>query len=234
MVISTTTLANCDDPLVVSTAHSIAAGQTKVADKVEKIFYFVRDEIEFFFPEDGDFVSASETIRTKRGQCNTKGTLFLALCKALGVPVKLHFSLISREIQKGFFSGLSYWLLPRKVSHSWIEVEVDGKWLRFDSYINDDPLHKAALKELDRLGWQTGFSISRAEHGNTNEFRLDQEQFEQMGAVTDDHGTWEEPAEYYASESYRNRPGPLRMFIYRLVVSNANRKVRKLREKGRL
>ena len=228
-------LADFDHPLVVSTATELTKGQETIVGKLEKIFYFVRDEIEFSFPLKGDLVSASETIRSRRGQCNTKGCLFLALCKSIGIPARLHFSLIRKEIQRGFFTGFSYWLLPRNVSHSWIEVQVDSKWHRIDSYINDDRLHQAAVKELDRRGWQTGFSISKPPlegDKHCNNFDLGAEQFEQMAAVTGDHGTWDEPAEYYSSPQYQNRPGPIRMFIYRLVVGGANRRVAKLREKG--
>lgn len=226
--------ADFDHPLVKSTAERLADSQGTIEGKVEQILLFVRNEIKFYFPLKGDFVKASETIETKQGQCNTKGTLFLALCKAIGIPARLHFSLISKEIQKGFFSGPSYWLMPKSISHSWIEVFVQERWNRVDSYINDRQLHAGATKELDRLGWQTGFSISKAESNlsSNNQFLFGTEQFEQMGAVTDDHGVWDEPCEYYASEMYRNRPGPIRMFIYRLVVNAANQRVAALRAQG--
>jgi len=224
-------LADFEDPLVRSTAHSLTNTQPTFEDKIEKIFYFVRDTIKFYFPIDGDFVKASDTIQSKQGQCNTKGALFLAFCKAVGIPVRLHFSLIRKEIQKGLFTGLSYWLMPRQISHSWIEVLIDDKWYSIDSYINDDQLHKAAVQELERRGWQTGYSISKSDTAPGNEFNLSEQQFEQMGAVIGDHGVWDEPAEYYASDQYRNRPGPIRMFIYRNMVAKANSKVAVLRER---
>ena len=48
--------------------------------KLEKLFYYMRDEIRFGFPEDGDLVKASDTIRLGMGQCNTKGVLSFAGC----------------------------------------------------------------------------------------------------------------------------------------------------------
>lgn len=233
MLRPTQKLADYDDPLVLETAEHLIEGETTVQRKLASLFYYVRDQIKFRFPLEGDLVKASETIKSEGGQCNTKGTLFLALCKAAGIPARLHFSLIDKKIQKGFFAGPIYWLLPKNISHSWLEVLVDGKWRRIDSYINDQPLHEAAVRELKRRGWQIGFSVALGNGESSPEFNLDEEHFEQMGAVTDDHGVWDEPAEYYASEKYQNRPGPFRLFLYEHVVDGVNKKVATLRQEAR-
>lgn len=224
-------LADYEHSLVQSTSHELTDGSMTAEEKVEKLFGFVRDEIRFYFPEEGDFVKASETITSKRGQCNTKGTLFLALCKAVGVPARLHFPLISKEIQKGFFTGFGYWMMPKEISHSWIEVRIDDKWHRIDAYINDTHLHEAASKELGRRGWKTGFSVSKSDSKSepSSEFRLGTEQFEQMAAVTGDHGVWDEPSDYYATDKYHNRPGRVRLLIYRLIIGRANQRIAELR-----
>jgi len=225
-------LVDYEHPLVSTMAHELTDGSSTIEGKVEKIFYFVRDEIKFHFPPKGDFVKASETLQTKLGQCNTKGTLFLALCKAVGIPARLHFSLINKEIQKGFFSGLSYWLIPNEISHSWIEVEINEKWHRIDAYINDQELHSAAVNALNQRGWKTGFSVSLSDSPPQSkfEFQLGDEQFEQMGAVTGDHGVWDDPSAYYASDKYKNRPKPIQLMIYHRMIARANRRIAELRE----
>ncbi|MFG5383588.1 transglutaminase domain-containing protein [Yoonia sp. R2-816] len=73
-------------------------------------FLLFREDIQFGCPKDGDYVKASGTVRLRHWQCNTKATLLPALCKAAGIPARIHFSLISKDIQKGFFRGLSRWL----------------------------------------------------------------------------------------------------------------------------
>jgi hypothetical protein len=50
-----------------------------------------------------------------------------------------------------------------------------------------------------------------------------------MDAVVDDHGVWDEPADYYASARYRNRPGFFKLWLYRLLVGGINRRVRAIR-----
>lgn len=211
-------LADSSHPLVAKTATQLTKDAKTDRDRLECIFLFVRDEIEFGFPVNGDLVPAHETIESGVGQCNTKAALFLALCRASDLPSRIHFSLISKEIQKGFFTGFAYWLMPKYISHSWIEVEIDGKWRRIDSFINDMPLHTAAEQELARRGWTCGLSLALSNGRANANLRIEKEAFSQMAAVTDDHGTWDDPADYYSSDLYRNRPGFLKLWIYRLLI----------------
>jgi len=222
-------LADHDHPLVQQTAKRLTIGIGDRRKKLDRIFRFVRDEIVFGFPPEGDFVNASQTIERGYGQCNTKGILFLALCRASGVPARLHYSQISKEIQHGFFTGIAYWIMPDKISHSWLEVEIDGQWHPIDTYINDSQLHEAAVRELHRRGWKTGFSVSRANGEPSAELVLDEAHFSQMGAVVGDHGTWDEPAEYLNGPKYLNRVGPVRQWLYRLLLPSINRRIRRLR-----
>lgn len=224
-------LADHDHPLVRETSARLTAGETTRRARLASLFLFVRDEIKFGFPEDGDLVMASETLRTGFGQCNTKATLLLALCKASMIPARIHFSLIGKEIQKGFFTGIAYWMMPSQISHSWIEVDIEGRWRRIDTFINDLPLFEAACAELKRRGERTGFSIALSDGEASADLNLDNEAFQQMAAVTDDQGVWDDPAEYYDSGLYRNRPGVLRLWFYQRLIGSINRRVERLRSR---
>lgn len=225
-------LANSDHPLVKDAAHRLTKVDATLREKLGHLFLFVRDDIRFAFPERGDFVKASDTIKLGCGQCNTKATLLLALCKASDIPARIHFSLIKKDIQKGFFTGFAYWLMPREISHSWIEVELDGKWRRIDTFINDRPLFIAAKAKIKRLGWSVGYSVALKNGQASADLDLDHEAFQQMAAVTSDHGIWEDPSIYYASPKYKNRPDRLRMWFYRKLIGGVNRRVERLRDEG--
>ena len=226
--------ADFEHPVVRQTADRLTAGKTSARDKLNSIFLFVRDEIEFGFPPEGDLVKASESIERGYGQCNTKGILFLALCKAAGLNARLHFSTISKEIQKGIFTGIAYWLIPEQLSHGWVEVQIDGRWHRIDAYINDMPFHRAAVRELKRRGWKSGFSVSQAGGEPSADLVLDDAHFSQMGAVTGDHGTWEKPVQYLAGPAYLNRLGPLGRWLYHLVLPLVNGRIHRLRAQGKI
>lgn len=223
-------LSDSSHPLVQQTAKALTAGVSEPLDKLIRIFHFVRDEIEFGFPPEGDFVKASQTLQRGYGQCNTKGILILALCQAAGIPARLHFSRISKEIQHGFFMGLFYSLMPKEISHSWLEVELEGRWMPVDTYINDLTLHNAAVSKLNRIGWHTGFSVSRVAGEPSAELDVSNTQFSQMGAVVGDDGTWDEPADFFNGPDYLNRPGVIKQALYRLYLPRVNRRVRRLRQ----
>jgi hypothetical protein len=227
-------LADFDHPLIQQTAKKLMSGTNSVREALERIFMFVRDDIVFAFPPEGDFVKASQTIKRGYGQCNTKGTLFLALCKASGIPARIHFSQISKEIQHGFFTGLPYYLMPDQISHSWLEVLLDGQWHPIDTYINDFLLHNAAVNELNKRCWATGFSVSRANGNPSAELVLDGEHYSQMAAVGEDDGVWDEPAEFYSGAKYLNRVGFVKQWLYRLFLPIINARVRRLRDSGKL
>jgi len=199
-------------------------------EKISSIFYYVRDDIKFAFPEEGDFVPASKTIEYGYGQCNTKSTLFLALCKSLGIPARIHFSLIKRDIQRGLFSGIIFLLMPKEISHSWVEIKIEGKWIKTDSFINDEDFYNAGKKKLKEKGWDTGYSVACSKNESSIELDFNNEKFVQMDAVTKDQGVYDEPMDYYKSSDYKNRPSLIKFFVYKLLIGRINNKVESMRD----
>ena len=141
----------------------------------------------------------------------------------------MHSAPIRRSIQRGLYTGLRYLLLPRHLSRSWLEADVDGRCRRVDAYINDDAFCQAAAHELERHGWPEGCSLAGTYRGG-EAIDLDAGQFIQMEAVEGDDGVLTEPADYYQSTHYRNRAGPIRAMLYRHVISTVNRRIESLRE----
>jgi len=222
-------LADFDNTIVKQKIEDLIRGCQSDEDKIKKIFLYVRDEIKFGFPLKSDIMKASETIKLGYGQCNTKSTLFLALCKSIDIPARIHFSTIKKEIQKGIFTGFTYRLLPAELSHSWVEINIGNKWIRIDSYINDIEFYKAGKEELKKRNWKTGFSISCSKNNSSIDLDLKNEKFVQMDAVIDDHGIWDDPIDYYQTKNYKNKPGFFKAIIYRLLINKINKRVQKLR-----
>ena len=176
-------LADATHPAVRDAAARLAEGCASPRQQLERFVLFVRDDIRFGFPPDGDLTAASGTLALGIGQCNTKGTLLLALCRAAGIPARLHFAPIRRSIQRGLYTGVWYLLLPRHLSHAWLEVSIDGRWRPVDAYINDTRFCRAAERELRRRGWREGFSLSGTCAGAGGAFDVDASSFIQMDAV---------------------------------------------------
>ena len=58
-------------------------------DCIKAIYNFVRDDIVFGYNVD-DNIPASKVLKDGYGQCNTKGTLFMALLRACKIPCRIH------------------------------------------------------------------------------------------------------------------------------------------------
>ena len=211
------------------TAQRLVMGANTPKEKVESIFYFVRDEIQFGFPPVWDKVKASDTLKYKTGYCTTKATLFHALCQSADIPSRIHGGWIKVEILRGIFPSFVYKFLPEAGTHVWMEVELDGQWRPIDSYINDKILYKKALKKLQDSNWLNGFSISLENGPSSCEFNFGEKGFVHMGAVVEDHGTWEDVSDYISSAKYVPMDA-IQSMSYSLVLRHiANKNIRQLR-----
>jgi len=213
-------------------AHNLTARFKTPEDKVRAIFNYVRDGIEFAFLEKADFYTAEEIIQREKGQCNNKTIVFQALCEAAGIKSRMHFSSISKEIHRGLFKGLVFEVMPEEISHSWMEVELSGKWFTIDSYINDLKFYNGGKAKLLSEGKKTGYSVSCAGGESSAELDFDNEAFVQMGAVKNDHGTYTDPNDYFKSPDYKNDVNPAKMLIYRKSLKEVNKRVDAIRDMG--
>lgn len=66
-------------------------------ERIKSIYNFVRDEILFGYNMDDD-IPASKVLSDGYGQCNTKGTLFMALLRACDIPCRVHGFTIDKKL----------------------------------------------------------------------------------------------------------------------------------------
>lgn len=221
--------ADHKNSIVQAKAIEVTKNAKTIEEKLQNIFLYVRDGIRFGFPSTGDLTTASETIKLKLGQCNTKGTLFLALCRAIGIPARIHYSTVDKEIQHGIFPLWAYNRFPKNISHSWVEIKYKNKWIDVDAFINDKEFYnvgKCLLKKEDR---KMGYSIACTNGESGIELDLEDAKFVQMDAVTEDVGVYDDPGEHFVTNLYKNRPNWFVYMIYRLAILVANKRVKNLR-----
>lgn len=106
-------------------------------DKVYRIYNYVKDDILFGYNED-DYIPASKVLRDGFGQCNTKGILFMALLRAVGIKCRIHGFTIDKYLQRGAIKGIYYKLSPKEIIHSWVEVYYDNRWYNLEGFILDN------------------------------------------------------------------------------------------------
>ncbi len=130
-------------------------------ERVKEIYDFVKDEILFGYNTD-DKIKASSVLKDGFGQCNTKGTLFMALLRVCGIPCRIHGFTIDKILQKGAMTGLVYKFAPDEIFHSYVEAYVCGEWYNLEGFILDNAyltaLQKTFLPEKD--GSFTGYGVA--------------------------------------------------------------------------
>lgn len=206
--------------------HPTIQKKAQELKNLKNIFYFIRDEIKYELTPKGDLDKASETLEKKSGQCNNKNNLFMALCRAAGIPARVHFAAITKKIMRGLVSDAVYKKTPDILSHSWVEAKPNDEWKRIDTHILDKPLFDGAKKALAKTGWDTGYGVAEI---SVCDYIL----YDQLHPDTDilqgDHGTYDDPMEYYESDKYINKPDLMTKLSYKLIYKKINKKLDKLR-----
>lgn len=102
-----TRLLNFRHPSVVALAKERGWHELAPYDAIGAVYDFVRNQVRFGYNR-SDELPASQVLRDGYGQCNTKGTLLMALLRGVGIPCRFHGFTIDKELQRGAISGLAY------------------------------------------------------------------------------------------------------------------------------
>jgi hypothetical protein len=170
-------------------------------------------------------VRASDVLRANRGDCHTKGVLFVALCREAGVPARLNFVRIKSRFLQGILEDG-----PETVTHAVGQVLIDDRWVATDAYVIDPVLFAKAKQQLRRQGSDCGWGIVRDANGLWDGTTDCMHQF-RPADVLHNYGAYDDVAEFYAELS-RDEAGPswVGKLRYALDARLANRRVARLRE----
>jgi hypothetical protein len=202
-----------------------------IGQRIGAVYAFVRDEIPFGY-NTTDRIPASQVLTDGFGQCNTKTILLMALCRAVGIPCRLHGATIHKRLQKGVVTGLWYWLAPTNIIHTWPEVRVGDRWIALEGVILDsrylDGL-RASLPEV--RGAYLGYAVGTDDLASPPVDWQGRDTAIQMTGVNLDFGSYDDPDAFYA-EHGANLSG-FRQWLYRRVVRRRmNRTVASIRGCG--
>ena len=101
------------------------------------VYEFCRDEILFGYNAGPDSLPASAILKEGLGHCNTKANLLMALLRALGIPCRLRAFTIDKHLQKGAMTAFVYFMAPREILHTWVEVKLHERWVVLEGVILD-------------------------------------------------------------------------------------------------
>ena len=215
-------------PSLMSLVEEREWGELSEVERVRSIYLFVRDEILFGYNTD-DSIPASKVLSDGYGQCNTKGTLFMALLRASGIPSRIHGFTIDKRLQKGAMTGLVYLLAPPSVFHSWVEVLLGGVWYELEAFILDRTyLEKLQRKFSSCDGPFCGYGVAVRDFRHpVIDFNLNNT-YIQSESINRDWGVYDSPDELL--KEHHQDMSPLKAFVYRHIGRHLmNRNVRRIR-----
>lgn len=197
-------------------------------DKILSTYNFVRDNIEFGYNTE-DTLSASQVLFDGYGQCNTKGTLFMALLRALDIPCRIHGFLIDKEMQKGAMKGFYFRLAPKNIIHSWIEVQYKDEWLDLEGFILDAKyLNNLQEKFSDQKKSFCGYGVATRNFQNPPIEWNENNTYIQSEGITKDLGVFASPDELF--ESHHQDLNIIKKFLYIKIIRHLmNKNIRNIR-----
>lgn len=198
-------------------------------NKIKSIYNFVRDEILFGYNVRDD-ITAQQVLKDGYGQCNTKGTLLMALLRAVDIPCRIHGFTIDKKLQKGAMTGFVYQSAPRNVLHSWVEVFYQNEWYELEAFILDQK-YLAHLQEKfkDCKGAFCGYGVAVKDFQHLIIDWNANNTYIQSEGINQDFGIYDSPDTLY--KEHKQEMSSIKEFLYKNVGRHLmNRNVRKIRE----
>lgn len=197
-------------------------------ERIGAAYRFVRDEVAFGYNA-ADDLPAAQVLADGYGQCNTKGTLLMALLRGLGIACRFHGFTIAKPLQRGAITGLAYWLAPASIIHSWVEVWWEGRWVNLEGFILDQPYLLALQRRFaHHSGPFCGFGAATPDLKNPAVDWCGTDTYIQKDGINHDYGVFDSPDAFYAAHG-TNLSGFKRWLYVHVVRHGMNRNVAAIR-----
>ena len=175
-----------------------------------------------------DHVPAAAVLKAGRGDCHTKGTLFVALLRSVGVPARLRFV----TLPSGFLKGIID-IQQDTITHAIGEVYLDGRWLQTDTYVTDSLLETHAVTLLNRQDTQVGYGIHvwgshfwDGQHSSYAQYHAS----DAASLPVHDWGVAHDPEHFYRDKAHEElQLGWLTRVKWMLAAALVNRRVEQIR-----
>ena len=126
-----------------STTQSVIARAATDEEKLERLFLFVRDEIDFnwVYPQD---IPPEEVLKNGFGVCMQKANLLSAMAKEAGFQTRFRFMFVHKQALEDFLPDYAYKNWADPFPHTVVEIVYQGEWRSFDPSF-DGKLQKICL-----------------------------------------------------------------------------------------
>ena len=225
-----TALLDTSHPDLVTLVQERGWKDLRPYDAIGEIYDFVQNEIRFGYNA-SDELPASAVLADRYGQCNTKGTLLMALLRSVGVPCRFHGFTIDKKLQRGAVTGVAYRLAPKNLIHSWVEVLYEGKWVNLEGFILDAGyLDGVRCLFPEAEGEFCAYGVGTADIQNPPVEWRGADTYIQRTGINHDYGIFDSPDAFYAKHG-SNLAGLRRILFVYVVRHLMNATVGRIRRR---
>lgn len=200
-------------------------------DKIGAIFDYVQNYILLGYNK-YDNLTATQVLADGIGQCNTKATLIMALLRIVGIPCKLHGTMVTKIFQRSLMPEFMAKLAPPLIVHTWAEVYYNGEWVSLEGVITDKA-YISGLRKLnpDCKGKFFDYAVAVEDFSNLQIDWNGKNTTVQQQAVVEDLGIFDTPDEFYSE--YKQTYRGIKKFMYENIGRKImTKKVAKIRRYG--
>lgn len=144
-----TAFVDSDHPEVIRYANEKTTLNKSLKERAIDLYYAVRDDI-FYDPNhlvlDPKIISASFTLKRRRGYCIEKTLLLAAAARSMGIPSRLGFSIVRNHLSTQKFIDMLR--SDKFVFHGYNEFLIDGRWVKCTPAFNESLCKKFGVKPL--------------------------------------------------------------------------------------
>lgn len=226
-----TSMLDFNHPHIQSLIEQRQWRQLKPFDAIGEIYRFVRDEMKFGYNAD-DRLPASQVLNDGYGQCNTKGTLLMALLRAVGIPARFHGFTILNALQRGAIPNYLFFFAPERIIHSWVEVYYQERWVNLEGYIIDKMyLEQVQNHFVASCSTFSGFGIATKCLAKPNIDWRGQDTYIQSEGIADDFGVYSQPDDFY--KLYGSNLAGVKKILFKYLLRHLmNVNVNRIRANG--
>jgi len=113
-------------PLIRSAVDEAVGGETRPYWIMRRIFRFIDDRIEYNLKPLGGWNPAPTVLRRGTGSCSEYTFLFIAMCRAAGLPARYAGSVVVRGPDRGFDDVWHRWAEVYLPGYGWVPVDVQA------------------------------------------------------------------------------------------------------------
>ncbi len=159
LFLSPTPLLDTEHRIMEKVLCGIGVAGMSPRSKVIALYFFIRDNLPFYLSATS-FAPASRSLLSYSGDMVSKPIIAAALFRKAGVPSRLRFFTVKKEIFRQLIPFYLYPLVREEVLFASVEAYIDGRWVSMEELAYDRAFLQAIKKRAPNCEAISGYGIA--------------------------------------------------------------------------